>query len=90
MCKVYTGYCGTSEIEHGLCSCRVDKPLDKARGLSLRTGAQTMVYLSHVKLKFNNISSGEIIMNSLEFFFSQILSISAENNHTMQNDILAI
>ena len=21
MCKVYTGYCGTSEIEHGLCAC---------------------------------------------------------------------
>ena len=40
MCKVYTGYCGTSEIEHGLCA--------KARGLSLRTGAQTMLYLSHV------------------------------------------
>ena len=44
MCKVYTGYCGTSEIEHGLCTCTVDK----ARGLSLRTGAQTMLYLSLV------------------------------------------
>ena len=47
MCKVYTGYCGTSEIEHGLCACTVDNPLAKARGLSLRTGAQTMLYLSH-------------------------------------------
>ena len=45
MCKVYTGYCGTSEIEHGLCACTVDNPLAKARGLSLRTGAQTMLYL---------------------------------------------
>ena len=27
MCKVYTGYCGTSEIEHGLCACTVDNPL---------------------------------------------------------------
>ena len=35
MCKVYTGYCGTSEIE-----------LAKAQGLSLRTGAPTMLYLS--------------------------------------------
>ena len=26
MCKVYTGYCGTSEIEHGLCTCMVDNP----------------------------------------------------------------
>ena len=46
MCKVYTGYCGTNEIEHGLCACTVDNPLAKARGLSLRTGAQTMLYLS--------------------------------------------
>ena len=48
MCKVYTGCCGTSEIEHGLCACTVDNPLAKARGLSLRTGAQTMLYLSLV------------------------------------------
>ena len=52
MCKVYTGYCGTSEIEHGLCACTVDNPLAKARGLSLRTGAQTMLYLSHVRVSF--------------------------------------
>ena len=31
MCKVYTGYCGTSEIEHGLCACTVDNPLAKAQ-----------------------------------------------------------
>ena len=42
MCKVYTGNCGTSEIEHGLCACTVDNPLAKARGLSLRTGAHTL------------------------------------------------
>ena len=46
MCKVYTGYCGTSEIEHGLCAYTVDNHLAKARGLSLRTGAQTMLCLS--------------------------------------------
>ena len=46
MCKVYLGYCGTSEIEHGLCACTVDNPLAKARGLSFRTGAQTMLYLT--------------------------------------------
>ena len=50
MCKVYTGYCGTSEIEHGLCACTVDNPIAKARGLSLRTGAQPMLYLPHVDL----------------------------------------
>ena len=48
MCKVYTGYHGTSEIEHGLCACTVDNPLAKARGLSLHTAAQTMLYLSLV------------------------------------------
>ena len=47
MCKVYTEYHGTSEIEHGLCACTVDNPLAKARGLSLHTGAQTMLCLSH-------------------------------------------
>ena len=31
MCKVYTGYHGTVEIEHGLCACTVDN-LSKARG----------------------------------------------------------
>ena len=35
MCKVYTGYHGTNEIEHGLCACTVNNPLAKARGLSL-------------------------------------------------------
>ena len=56
MCKVYTGYCGTSEIEHGLCACMVDNPLAKARGLSLRTGAKTMLYLSLIEQFFNTAS----------------------------------
>ena len=44
-----TEYHGTSETEHGLCTCTADNPLAKARGLSLpRTGAQTMLYLSLV------------------------------------------
>ena len=55
MCKVYTGYCGTSEIEHGLCACTVDNPLAKARRLSLRTGAQPMLYLPLVVEVFNQI-----------------------------------
>ena len=42
----YPIYHGTSEIERGLCACTVDNPLAKARGLSLRTGARTMFYLS--------------------------------------------
>ena len=45
MCKVYTGFYCTSEIEHGLCACTFDNPRAKARELTLRTGAQTMFYL---------------------------------------------
>ena len=50
MCKIYTGYYGTSEIEIGLCACMVDNPLAKARRLSFHTGAQTMLYLSQKSL----------------------------------------
>ena len=35
MCKVYTGYCGISEIEHGLCARTVDNP--SLKGLCART-----------------------------------------------------
>ena len=55
MCKVYTGYHGTSEIEHGFCACTVDNPLAKARGLSLRTGGQTMLYLSLVHAEKSSV-----------------------------------
>ena len=46
MIKVYTGYHGTSKIEHGLCACTVDNPLALARGFIDRKGAQPMLYLS--------------------------------------------
>ena len=47
MYKVYlTGYQAISEIEHGSSACAVGNSLAKARGLSLRTGSQTMPYLS--------------------------------------------
>ena len=55
MCKVYTGYHGKSETEHGLCASTVDNPLAKTRGLSLRTGAQTMLYLSLVRSILSNL-----------------------------------
>ena len=42
MCNVYTGYCGTSEIEHGLCACTVDK----AGGLSLYRGTNHSLSLT--------------------------------------------
>ena len=57
MCKVLTGYHGTNEIEHGLCTCTVDNPLAKARGLSLRIGAQTMLYLSLIATYTGNIEA---------------------------------
>ena len=66
MCTVCTGYHGTSEIEHGLCACTVDNPLAKARGLSLRTGAQTVLYLSL-----------GVCMYSAEQFFRSFILIEA-------------
>ena len=45
--KVYTEYYDIRELEHGSSACTVDNPLAKARGLFLRTGRQTMLYLSH-------------------------------------------
>ena len=39
-CKVYTGYHATSKIRHVLSACTADNPLNKARGLFLRTGGQ--------------------------------------------------
>ena len=60
MRKVYNGYHCTSEIEHGLCACTVDMPLAKARGLSLRTGAQTMLYLSPHNLYATTFLPGSV------------------------------
>ena len=51
MCEVYTGYHGTSEIVHGLCTCTVDYPLSKAWGLSLHTGTQTTLYPKNLPRK---------------------------------------
>ena len=55
MYKFCTGYNGASEIEHGLCACTVNNPLSKAHGLSLGTGAQTMLYLSRRMKKKNSV-----------------------------------
>ena len=65
MCKVYTGYCGTSEIEHGLCACTVDNPLAKARGLSLHTGAQPMLYLPLIFISTTGIYNNQIMMTHM-------------------------
>ena len=47
MCKVYTGYCGTSEIEHGLCACTVDNPSLKL-GDYLSVQAHKPCFISHL------------------------------------------
>ena len=79
MCKFYTGYCGTSEIEHGLCACTVDNPLAKARGLSLRTGAQTMLYLPLLSFLFlrvdDNIWMTCVSLHSFQQYFSHIRTV---------------
>lgn len=46
-CKVHTGYRGTSETVHGFSACTVDKPLAKARSLSL-CKAYKPCYISHL------------------------------------------
>ena len=90
MCKVYTGYHGTSEVEHSLCACTVDNPLAKARGLSrgltLRTGAQTMLYLSLTHLLCHimcvSVSSHLIFLDMyllLEGLHGPVLSCSFRN-----------
>ena len=76
ICKVYTGYCGTSEIEHGLCTCTIDNPLAKARGLSPRTGAQTMLYLSlrqNIQMHYaiTNTATDVRVTSSSSFSFIQ-------------------
>ena len=55
MCKVYTGYCGINDIEHGLFASTVDNPLAKAREFSFRTGALTMLYLSRIILTIQKV-----------------------------------
>ena len=84
MCKVYTGCCGTSEIEHGLCACTVDDPLAKARGLSLRTGAQTMLYLSLVDTPDN---AAEIMNTDLHSIYRRseewLVDFNASKTFTM-------
>ena len=47
ICKVYTGYCATSMIEHGLSTCTVSNPLTKTCGLSLSTGGQSDIFFCH-------------------------------------------
>ena len=78
LCKVYTGYCGTSEIEHGLCACTVDNPLAEARGLSLRTGAQSMLSLSliaNIKEPISNLEYNFISLGLSERVFLQRTAI---------------
>ena len=58
MCKVYTGYHGTSEIEHDLCACTVNNPLAKAWEFSVRTGAQSMLYMYLVKARGLSFRTG--------------------------------
>ena len=59
MCKVYTGYCGTSETEHGLVCASVRSMIPEL--LSLRTGAQTMLYLSLIVRNLNEALTNDIV-----------------------------
>ena len=56
MCKVYTGYHGTSEIEHGLCTYTVDNSRAKAGELKLGDYLSVQAHkpcsISHLSLFF--------------------------------------
>ena len=95
MCKVYTGYHDTSEIEHGLCACMVDNPLTKARGLSLRTGdkpcsiSQLNICLASLSCRRDNIlmcifhgENTEIIMDLLSQSPLSYLELNADKHRT--------
>ena len=49
MCKVYTGYCGTSKIVHGLCACRLIIPSLKL-GDYLSVQAHKPCSISHIDI----------------------------------------
>ena len=60
-----------------MCACSVDNPLAKARGLSLRTGAQIMLYLSLVAL-LNSLFVGggaRVLLMSLSIGVSSLLYV---------------
>ena len=65
MCKVYTRYHGTSEIEYGLCACSVDSPLAKARGLS----PQFLVYIC---LFLTDLLNPKLIINAMTLILKYI------------------
>ena len=56
MCKVYTGYYGTSEIEHGSCACTVDNPELKL-GDYLSVQADKPCSISHLTRVIAGLSS---------------------------------
>ena len=56
-------------LEHGLCGGTVDYPLAKARGLSLRTDAQTMFYLSLIPPRPHNLPTcGSLVSKFIQSF----------------------
>ena len=75
MCKVYTGYCGTSEIEHGLCACMVDNPLAKAWDY-LSVQAHKPCIISHMYLL---VCAGELMYTKRKFYHEshKIVSINS-------------
>ena len=70
MCKVSIGYHGISEIEHGLCVCKVDNPLATVRGLSLHIGAHKCS-ISHLFL-----CACIFIIITIIFIITVIISVS--------------
>ena len=79
MCTVYTGYCGTSEIEHGLCACTVDNPSLKL-GDYLSVQAHKPCSISHLTTTLDHKTCINIFGQVLEkTLFAQCYSFQNES-----------
>ena len=82
MCKVYTGYNGTSEIEHGLCACTA-----KARGLSLRTGARSISHMFTPVYAYTDVLRLGIIGKGPQTFSTVFTHIAGDFGLVAQNPL---
>ena len=64
-CKVFAGYCGTSEIEHGLCVCTVDYPLVYLKTESLKKIAEQFIRSSDLIMIVDVTKYPEVTLNWL-------------------------
>ena len=84
MCKVYTSYCGTSEIEHGLCACTADNPRALKLWDYLSVQAHKPCSISHI-LKKKLIFGQRVCLHRLLSLNIKIFTIFAINHLKIYN-----